>query len=65
MKCISVRFTIKKSIGQYESEELECVLEPDVEAAKPETPEELLARARAVCVQQTTAYLTKVRRGES
>ena len=61
-KCISVRFTIKKSIGQYESEELECVLEPDAENPNPETPEELLAKARAVCVQNTTAYLTKTRR---
>lgn len=60
MKVGQVRFVMRKSIGQYEHEELECVLVPDAEGDE-KSAEEMLREARRVVVQNTTSYLNRVK----
>ena len=59
----SVKFTLRKNIGNYEHEEL--VAEVSNDADKPSTGEEMMELARRLCVQQSTKYLEATRRKES
>lgn len=53
MKYVSeAKYTIRKTLGQYEHEELSLTITQDNE--NPVTGEELLAEARRACVSQTT-----------
>lgn len=59
----TVKFTIRKSIGNYEHEELTAEVSND--ADNPSTGQEMMALARKLCVQQTTKYLEAMRHKET
>ena len=53
------RFAIRRTLGQYEHEELEITLAIGIESDI--TAEQLMAKARKVCVENTTEALKKRR----
>ena len=55
MKCVSVTYTQRRVLGQYEHEDISVTLTPD--ADEQVTAEALMAEARRVVVQATTQFL--------
>lgn len=59
MKVAEVRATIRKNLGNYEHEEFTAVIVSDEDSE--DTADEMMAEARRICVQHTTAYLKAVK----
>lgn len=59
MKCTSATYTVRKTLAQYEHEELTATMV--AEEGEEISGEAMLAEARKVCVSNSTEYLKKMR----
>lgn len=56
MSTARVKFNLRKRIGEYEHEDIEC----ELFGAEGESSSELMKEARKTCLERSTAYLKKV-----
>jgi len=57
MMTLSVRYTLRKNLGNYEHEELSCEIHNDLD--DPKTWEEMFAEAKVACHTSSVTFKTK------